>query len=167
LQALKGLGAVAVAGLAALAFFYPARGSWAFAAADAVLIAFLWRRIRASDAAAPLSAAKQPLEPDEADLVRRYPYYFAHPEEARELASTLAAVGLLSLLLVPWLTYKAQWVQAVAIGACLFGVARLTKQLSPVQALKMAVAKGDREALRLLSAHDPAVRKVSNTPPGS
>lgn len=42
-----------------------------------------------------------------------------------------------------------------------FAVARLTKLMSPVNALRMATAKGDRDALRLLSAHDGAMRKLS------
>jgi len=33
--------------------------------------------------------------------------------------------------------------------------------VSPVYALRLATAKGDREALRLLSAHDGAARKLS------
>ena len=45
--------------------------------------------------------------------------------------------------------------------SALFAVGRLTKLLSPVYALKLATAKGDREALRLLSAHDGAARKLS------
>ena len=46
-------------------------------------------------------------------------------------------------------------------GILLFAVGRLTKLLSPVYVLKVATAKGDREALRLLSAHDSAARKLS------
>lgn len=157
---LRGLGSVGVAGLAALAFFEPARGAWAFAVADLVFVLLLSSQVRRADPQALISAAKAPLERDEADLVGRYAYYFAHPEAAREFASVLAALGLASLVLVPWLTYKAQWVQAVAIGACLFAVSRLTRLLSPVDALKLAVAKGDPEALRLLGAHDPALKKL-------
>jgi hypothetical protein len=62
---------------------------------------------------------------------------------------------------VPWLTYKLQWVPAILIGVQLFAVARLTKLLSPVYALRLATATGDRNALRLLSAHDGAARKLS------
>jgi hypothetical protein len=43
----------------------------------------------------------------------------------------------------------------------LFAVGRLTKRVSPVYALRLATAKGDRDALRLLSAHDGAARKLS------
>ena len=64
-------------------------------------------------------------------------------------------------MLVPWLTYKLQFAPAILIGVQMFAVARLTKLVSPVYALRMAGAKGDREALRLLSAHDGAVRKLS------
>jgi hypothetical protein len=47
------------------------------------------------------------------------------------------------------------------IGIFVFAVARLTKLASPVYALRLASAKGDRDALRLLSAHDGAMRKLS------
>jgi hypothetical protein len=62
---------------------------------------------------------------------------------------------------VPWLIYKLQWPQAILIGVLLFAVGRMTKLVSPVYALRLATAKGDREALRLLSAHDGAARKLS------
>ena len=35
---------------------------------------------------------------------------------SRECASTLAALGLATLVLVPWLIYKLQWAQAILIG---------------------------------------------------
>ena len=50
---------------------------------------------------------------------------------------------------------------ALLIGIQLFAVARLTRLLSPVLTLRKALAKGDRDALRLLSAHDGAMRKLS------
>jgi hypothetical protein len=141
MRTMKGLGAVAVAALVAWAFLAPAPGAWAFAAADFAFLAWLARELRRTDAAALRARARQPLEADEADIVTRYPLYFERPAFARECASTLAALGLASLVLVPWLTYKLQWAQATA--------------------LKLASAKGERSALRLLSAHDGAMRKLS------
>ena len=161
MRTMKGLGAVAVAALVAWTFLAPAAGAWAFAAADFAFLAWLARELRRSDAAALRARAREPLEADEADIVTRYPLYFERPAFARECASTLAALGLASLVLVPWLTYKLQWAQAILIGALVFAVARITKLVSPVSALKLATAKGDRGALRLLSAHDGAMRKLS------
>jgi len=159
---MKGLGTVAVAALAAWAFLAPAPASWAFAAAEFAFLAWLARAARTADATALAARAREPLDADEADLVRRYPAYFAAPAFARECASTLAALGLASLVLVPWLTYRLQWPQAILIGVLLFAVARLTRLLSPVYALRLATARGDRDALRLLSAHDGALRKLSH-----
>lgn len=156
----SGLGPVATAALTAWAFFEAPSGSWAFAAVEFAFLAWLARQVKSAAPAALLAAAREPLEADEADIVQRYPLYFARPALARECASTLAAVGLASLALVPWLTYKLAWPQAIAIGVFLFAVARLTKLLSPVYALRLATAKGDRDALRLLSAHDGAARKL-------
>lgn len=159
MRVMKGLGALAVAALLGASFLEPTLGSTAFVAAEFAFLAWLARELRRAHAQALLARAA--FDNDEADLVRRYPLYFARPVFARESASTLAALGLASLVLVPWLTYKLYWAQALLVGAMLFAVARLTKLLSPVYALRLQVAKGDREALRLLSAHDGAARKLS------
>jgi hypothetical protein len=161
MRVVKGLGALAVAALTGWAFLAPPAGSWAFAAAEFAFLAWLSRALRAIDPAVLAGRSREPLEPDEADIVRRHALYFARPAFARECASTLAALGLASLVVVPWLTYKLQWVPAILIGMFLFAVARLTKLLSPVYALRLSTAKGDRDALRLLSAHDGAMRKLS------
>ena len=158
---MKGLGPIAVAALVALALLSPPPGGWAFAAAEFAFLAWLVRELRRIDASVLKARARKSLDADEADIVQRYPLYFARPALARECASTLAAAGLASLILAPWLTYKAQFAQAILIGVLIFPVGRLTKLLSPVYALRMATAKGDRNALRLLSAHDGAMRKVS------
>jgi hypothetical protein len=161
MHVMKGLGVAVAAALAAWSFFQPPMGAWAFAGTEFAFLAWLARALRRADAAALAARAQPPLVADETDIVQRYPLYFARPQFARECASTLAAVGLASLVLVPWLTYRLQLPQAVLIGVMLFAVARLTKLLSPVYALRMQTAKGDREALRLLSAHDGAARKLS------
>ena len=158
---MKGLGALAVAALTGWAFLAPSAGSAAFAAAEFAFLAWLSNEVRRIDRAALLARARQPLEPDETDIAQRYAFYFSRPARARECASTLAALGLATLVLVPWLTYKLVWAQAILIGVFLFAVARLTKLVSPVYALRLATAKGDRDALRLLSAHDGALRKLS------
>ena len=159
MRTMKGLGALAVAALTAWILLGPALGGWAFGAAELAFLAWLARELR--KAASRPGPARAALEADEADIVQRYPLYFQRPAFARECASTLAAFGLASLVVVPWLTYKLAWPPAILIGVQLFAVARLTKRLSPILVLRMATAKGDRDALRLLSAHDSAMRKVS------
>jgi hypothetical protein len=157
----KGLGTIAVAGLTAWSFLTPMHGGWAFAAAEFTFLAWLAATLRKASASALRARARPGLDADEDELVARYPFYFEHPRIAREHAATLAALGLASLVLVPWLIYRGQWVQAALIGMFVFAVARLTRALSPVLALRTATAKGDRDALRLLAAHDGAVRKLS------
>jgi hypothetical protein len=159
MRTMKGLGALAVAALTAWIFLGPAIAAWAFAAAEFAFLGWLARELR--KAASKPIRARESLEADESEIVRRYPLYFQQPAIARECASTLAALGLASLVIVPWLTYKLAWLPAILIGVQLFAVARLTKLLSPVHTLRLATAKGDRDALRLLSAHDGAMRKVS------
>lgn len=97
----KGLSAIAVLALAAWTFLAPAVGAWAFAAAELVFLVWLARWLRNET---------------------------ARSELARECASALAATGLASLVLVPWLTYKMQWLQAVLIGVMLFAVGALTRR---------------------------------------
>jgi len=160
---MKGLGPLAVAVLCGWAFLAPASGSWAFAAAEFAFLAWLSNEVRKTDRAALLARAREPLEPDEADIVRRYALYFSRPAFAGECASTLAALGLASLVVAPWLTYRLAWPPAILIGVFLFAVARLTRVASPVYALRLATSKGDRDALRLLAAHDGALRKLTHT----
>jgi len=158
---MNGLGAIAVIALTGWTFLQPPVGSWAFTAAEFAFLSWLGRELRRVDAGALCARAREPLEPDESDVIRRYAFSFGRPAVARECASTLAATGLATLVVVPWLIYKLQWPQAILIGIFLFAVGRLTKLVSPVYALRLATAKGDREALRLLSAHDGAARKLS------
>ena len=110
----------------------------------------------------PVAVAEAPyyFSPDEAELIRRYRFYFTYPGRAQAAASVLAALGLTALLLAPWLTYQQAFLPAVAIGANLFAVARLTKAVAPVMALRIRASHSDREALRLLQAHDPAWSKI-------
>ena len=119
MRAVKGLGAIAVAGLAAWTFLAPAAGAWAFAAAELLFLAWLARVLR-----------------NEA----------ASPELIRECASALAAIGLASLVLVPWLTYKLQWLQAILIGVMLFAVGALTRRA--VRKLSVEQPEGRRESGR-------------------
>jgi len=161
MRPVNGLGGLAVAALTAWTFLAPPVGSWAFTAAEFAFLSWLGRELRRVEPEALCARAREPLEADETDVVRRYAFYFARAAIARECASTLAAAGLATLVLVPWLIYKMQWPQAILIGVFLFAVGRLTKLVSPVYALRLATAKGDREALRLLSAHDGAARKLS------
>jgi len=135
--------------------------AWVYIALVAAFEFWLARRIRAVG-----FSAVTPLEPpyhfsaEEAELVGRYRFYFAYPTIARDCSSVLAAVGLTALLLTPWLTYRLALFQAVLIGANLFMVARFTKLLAPQMALRVAAARGDRQALRLLEVHDPAWEKI-------
>lgn len=161
MRAMNGLGALAVAALTAWSFLQPPVGSWALVGAEFAFLSWLGRELRRVDASALHARAREPLEADEAEVIGRYAFYFARPAPARECASALAATGLATLVVVPWLIYKLQWPQAILIGVLLFAVARMTKLVSPVYALRLATAKGNREALRLLSAHDGAARKLS------
>ena len=124
-----------------------------------VAIFELWLARRVARAS---SGAVAPGEPpyhfgdEEAALVQRYRFYFTYPALARDCSSILAAIGLTALGLAPWLTYKRVLLPALLIGVNLFAVARFTKDLAPLM------------ALRMLEVHDPAWTKIraGNRPEG-
>lgn len=81
----------------------------------------------------PVATGEPPYHftPEEADLVARYRFHFTYPGLARQAASVLAAIGLTSLVLAPWLTIKQQFIEAILIGANVLAVARFTRRLTP------------------------------------
>ena len=135
--------------------------AWTYCAALVAFDAWLLRRIRSLNER-PVTAGAPPyyFSDDEAGLVGRYRFYFTYPALARQAASVLAAIGLTSLILVPWLTIKQHLVEALLIGANLFAVARFTKALAPLMALRHAASRGDRGALRMLELHEPTWDKI-------
>ena len=146
--------------LAGWAFLDPAM-AWAYIAAFVAFEFWLLRQIAAMGKG-PVAVDEPPYHfgQDEAELVRRYRFYFTYPARARAASSVLAALGLTALVLAPWLTYKHAFLQAIAVGVNLFAVARLTKAVAPLMALRVAASHSDREALRLLGAHEPAWSKI-------
>jgi hypothetical protein len=141
--------------------FLNAAVAWAYIAAFIAFEFWLLRGL-AAGGREPVAVGEAPyyFSQDEADLIRRYRFYFTWPDRARAASSVLAALGLTALVLAPWLTYKHAFLQAVVIGVNLFAVARLTRAVAPLVALRIAASRSDREALRLLGAHDPAWSKI-------
>ena len=141
--------------------FLNVAAAWLYVAGF-VLFEFWLLRAVAAGGKAPVAVGEPPyhFSADEAELVGRYRFYFTYPARARAASSVLAALGLTALLLAPWLTWKQAFLQAVVIGVNLFAVARLTKAVAPLMALRTAAAHADRDALRLLEAHDPAWSKI-------
>ena len=151
---------VVVLGFAGLGAVNPPL-SWLYVAAAALFELWLLGRIRAAGSG-PAAVDEPPYRftEDEARFVGRFRFYFAYPALARDAASVLAALGLSSLLLAPWLTYRTAFAQALLIGVNLFAVAAFTRRLAPILALRMRASKGDREALRQLELHEPLWAKI-------
>jgi len=147
--------------LAGWAALDPGRMAWVYLASAIAYEVWLARRV-AAVGGSPVAPGEPPygFSEDEARLVGRYRFYFTYPALARDASAILAALGLASLLLAPWLTYKQAFVQAALIGANLFAVARFTRIVAPLMALRVAANTGDRDALRMLELHDPAWEKV-------
>jgi hypothetical protein len=158
---MAGYASVAVLLLAGWAALNPEPMSWAYLAAVIAFEVWLARRMAALPRAqVPQGEPPYHFSADEAQLVGRYRFYFTYPALARESASVLAAIGLSALVLAFWLLYKQAFVQAVLVGVNLLAVARFTRLLSPQLALRITASRGDRAALRLLEAHDPAWTKI-------
>lgn len=146
------------AGWAALS---PEPMAWIYIGVVALFELWLLRRVRQAGSG-PVAPGEPPyrFSDEEAALVQRYRFYFTYPALARAGSSILAAIGLTALGLAPWLTYKRALLPAALIGLNLFAVARFTKLVAPLMALRMAASRGDRAALRSLEAHDPAWAKI-------
>jgi hypothetical protein len=155
-----GLLSAAMLVLAGLAFLNSGM-AWVYIAAF-MLFEFWMVRAMAAVGKAPVAVDQPPYHftETEAELVRRYRFYFTWPSRAHQAAAVLAALGLSALVLAPWLTFRQAFLPAIVIGVNLFAVARLTKAVAPVMALRVAASRADREALRLLEAHDPAWSKI-------
>jgi pimeloyl-ACP methyl ester carboxylesterase len=135
--------------------------SWAYLAFLAGYEIWLLRRLRGVGAGpVPVDEAPYRFTAEEAAFIERYRFYFTYPAMAKDASGVLSALGITALLLVPWFIYKAELVQAALIGANLFVIARMTKDLAPVLALRIRANKGDRAALRLLELHDPLWQKI-------
>src|SRR5258706_12042383 len=121
--------------------------SWAYLAVLALFEIWLLRRM-GQVGQGPVAVDESPyrFNAEEAGLVGRYRFYFTYPAVARDASSVLAALGLTALVLVPWLTYKLELIQALLIGGNLFVVSRFTSELAPVMALRIRAHRCDRAA---------------------
>ena len=135
--------------------------AWIYIGVVALFELWLVRRVRQAGSG-PVAPDEPPYRftEEEAALVQRYRFYFTYPALARHGSSILAAIGLTALGLAPWLTYKRVLLPAALIGVNLFAVARFTRLLAPLVALRIAAARGDRAALGMLEVHDPAWAKI-------
>lgn len=154
-------GAVVMLVLAGLAALNPHSMSWVYIAAVYAFDLWLLFRMRTL-ARAPVSVEQPPyrFSAEEAQLVERYRFYFTFPESARHVASMLSAIGLASVVLALWLTFRQAPVQGAIIGVNLFAVGWFTKRVAPVYALRIAASKGKRDALRALELIDPLWVKI-------
>lgn len=147
--------------LGGLAALYPQPMAWVFVAAFMLFEFWLVRRLgREGGAPPPTGEPPYHFTEEEARLVARFRFYFADPRLARTAASMLAALGLASLVLSPWLVFRGALLPAALVGMNLLAIGSLTRRLVPVMVLRIAASKGDRDALRQLELHDPLWEKI-------
>lgn len=158
----------AVLVLAGWAALTPAPMAWLYLGGVAAFEGWLFGII-GSAGAAPVAAGEAPylFTEDEARVVGRYRFYFTYPGIARHASSILAAIGLTTLGLAPWLTYKAALVPAALAALNVVPVAWLTRRTAPLMALNMQASRGNREALTMLEAHQTAWQKIQRCNIGS
>ena len=152
---------LAVFVLAGFAALHPAPIAWLYVGAVAVLEGWLFGIMR-SATGGRVAAGEPPYRftEDEARLVGRYPFYFAFPGIAKHASSVLAAIGITSLVLGPWLAYRSSYVPALLAALNLLPVGWLTRRVAPLMTLGMAANRGEREALRMIEAHGTAWEKI-------
>ena len=158
---MSALGSIAVLLFAGWAALSPEPMAWIYIGMVALFELWLLRRVtRVGGTSVAPGEPPYRFTDDEAALVQRYRFYFTYPALARDCSSVLAAIGLTALGLAPWLTYKRVLLPAALIGLNLFAVARFTKLVAPLMALRIAASRGDRAALRAFEVHDPAWEKI-------
>ena len=136
--------------------------AWVYIAVVILFEFWLARRIAAVGRdAPPTGEAPYHFTDEEARLIQRYRFYFSYPNIAAQASSVLAATGLTALVLAPWLTFKSAYLPAIIVGVNLFAVARFTRLLAPLMALRIAASRGDRDALRMLEIHGPLWAKIN------
>jgi hypothetical protein len=153
------LGILLLAGIS----FLKTPAIWLYIAALAGFEGWLFFRYR-KEGHAPASVGEAPYHftGEEAEVIGLYRFYFTYPGIARQASAALAATGLTTLVLVPWLLYKGAFAEATLVGMNLFAVARFTKAMSPQLALRVRANRGDRRALRILELHDPLWKKIND-----
>ncbi|HEX7054954.1 MAG TPA: hypothetical protein VF211_13595 [Burkholderiales bacterium] len=149
---------LALAGFAAL---HPGSLAWVYFAAVGAFEAWLFAIVRSvgNRQVAPGEAPYLFTE-DEARLVSRYPFYFTFPGISKHAASVLAAIGLSSVVLAPWFTFRMAYVPALIAAANLLPAGWLTRRVAPMLSLGMAANRGNREALQMIAAHGSAWEKI-------
>ena len=152
---------VAVLVLAGWAGLRPAPMAWLYLTAVLAFEGWLFGIVR-SVGRRPVAAGEAPylFTEEEARVVGRYPFYFAFPGISRHASSVLAAIGLTTLGLAPWLTYKGTLLPAALAALNVVPVAWLTRRVAPLMTLNMQAARGNREALSMLEAHATAWEKI-------
>jgi hypothetical protein len=159
-------GAVVMLVLAGWAALDPQRMSWVFFGTALIFEVWLLLRMRAVERGA-VAVGEPPyrFSAEEARFIERYRYYFTYPAVAAQAGSVLAAIGLASMVLALWLTFRQAFIPGALVGANLFIVGFLTKRVAPVFALRIAASRGDRQALRMLEMHDPLWAKIRAATP--
>ena len=163
------LGSVVMLVLAGWGALEPRPMGWVYMAAVAAFELWLLQRMAALNNSGPVAVDQPPyrFSAEEAALVGRYRFYFTYPVSAAQAASVLAAIGLSSVLLALWLTYRGAFVEGAALGLNLFAVGWFTRRMAPVYALRIAASRGKRDTLRLLELLDPLwskIRKANQEP---
>jgi hypothetical protein len=154
-------GSVLMLILAGWAALTPRPMSWLYIATVALFELWLYLRMRALGRnAVPVDQPPYRFTAEEARFVERYRLYFARPAMAAEAGSVFAAIGLSSMALALWLTFRQSYVEGALLGLNLFAVTWFTKRVAPVYTLRVAASRGKREALRMLEILEPLWAKI-------
>ncbi len=159
---MRGLSTAAVIGLGILSFYHPELGAWIYIALFVIMLqgALLGAMLMQRNLPVPAMQPPYHLSAEEAEFVRHYRFAFKYPAIAQMVSSMLAAMGMIGLVLSPWLVYRLQWTQAILIGMDVILVGYLTQQLNPKYTLVIAAHRGNRIAAQNIELFNGAWRKI-------
>lgn len=159
---MRGLSTAAVIALGVWSFYHPEIGSWIYISAFVVLFQGLLILFINGQNRIPVAADEPPyhFSAEEAEFVRRHRFSFKFPVAAQNASSMLAAMGLIGLLLSPWLVYHLQWTQAAIIGFDIPLIGYITRRLNPKYTLVIAAHKGNERAQQEIEIFNSAWRKI-------
>lgn len=159
---MHGLGTVAVIGLGVLSFYHPELGSWIYIVLFVFMLQGAMLFSMTMQQRLPVAAMEPPyhFSTEEAEFVRRYRFAFKYPAVAQTISSMLAAMGMIGLILSPWLVYRLQWTQGIIIGADVILIGFLTRLLNPKYTLVVAAHRGNRQAQTNIELFNGAWRKI-------
>lgn len=111
-----------------LTLFYPKAGSIAYIVVAAILGGFVFGANRGGTA---IDNSDTRFTAEEVEVIERYHLFFRYRMLSRYLSAAFSGMQLLTFLIVPFLLFKTQYIQAAIIAASYYFAGKLSALLNP------------------------------------